>query len=121
MSTDNVIKILCGFLLTGLFSWVGVVASQIEAIRAEHALEQKQTVEAISKISKVLALANQVNRLTLEVLQTDLLTLIDDTGDLERLEDSIKRFWKIHRWTLKAINEIRVKAGDPLIDWPDLE
>lgn len=121
MTSDAAIKILLTVLIAGLSAWVGQISGQIETIRREHAEEQKQTVVAIAKISGVLALANQANKMTLTDLQSDLFTLIDDTDDLVRVEEAIKKFWKIHRWTLKALNEIRVKAGDPMIDWPDLE
>ncbi len=56
-----------------------------------------------------------------KVMQGDVNELIFDEEDDDRQDVTLRKHWKIHRWTADRINELRVEQGKPLASWPELD
>jgi flagellar biosynthesis protein FliP len=50
----------------------------------------------------------------------DKMEAIETTSQKDLEQDSqMRKFWKIHSWTLYQLNMLHQKNGDPLVTWPD--
>ena len=44
----------------------------------------------------------------------------DDQAEVEKLQKTASKHWKLHGWSREQINTLRHEAGQPPASWPDL-
>ena len=113
---QNLIQGLLGLLtmiLAGLFSWtlveVNALNKEVLTIRTERAVERNELDDAQNNIETKLALMQQ----TLD-------SIASDTDTDAKQDSQLKKHWVIVGRHRDWINELRAKAGLPLVSWPDL-